>query len=143
MMVTIQLKNTSTTEAMSSNATPEEIAAANEIRSIYVSLLDVTDDTNIVKPYEEKIPVLGYNETVELTFQLQKDVESLKVLLNYPELDMPETRLILSAKRVCIGCRQRQFPALFTGGKFGEQCYLRFDIGSVSRNGKYIPAARY
>ena len=86
MMVTIQLKNTSTTEAMSSDATPEEIAAANEIRGIYVSLLDVTDDTNIVKPYEEKIPVLGYNETVELTFQLQKDVESLKVALNYPEL---------------------------------------------------------
>ena len=59
MMVTLQLKNTSTTEAMPANATPEEIAAANEIRSIYVSLLDVTDDTNIVKPYEARIPVLG------------------------------------------------------------------------------------
>ena len=102
MMVTLQLKNTSTTEAMSINATPEEIAAANEIRSIYVSLLDVTDDTNIVKPYEEKIPVLGYNETVELTFQLQKDVESLKVLLNYPELLMPETRLIYLQKESAL-----------------------------------------
>ena len=102
MMVTIQLKNTSTTEAMSSNATPEEIAAANEIRGIYVSLLDVTDDTNIVKPYEEKIPVLGYNETVELTFQLQKDVESLKVSLNYPELAMPETRLIYLQKESAL-----------------------------------------
>ena len=102
MMVTIQLKNTSTTEAMSSNATPEEIAAANEIRGIYVSLLDVTDDTNIVKPYEEKIPVLGYNETVELTFQLQKDVESLKVSLNYPELPQPETRLIYLQKESAL-----------------------------------------
>ncbi len=102
MMVTLQLKNTSTTEAMSINATPEEIAAANEIRSIYVSLLDVTDDTNIVKPYEEKIPVLGYNETVELTFQLQKDVESLKVSLNYPELEMPETRLIYLQKESAL-----------------------------------------
>ena len=102
MMVTIQLKNTSTTEAMSSHATPEEIAAANEIRGIYVSLLDVTDDTNIVKPYEEKIPVLGYNETVELTFQLQKDVESLKVLLDYPELDAPETRLIYLQKESAL-----------------------------------------
>ena len=102
MMVTIQLKNTSTTEAMSINATPEEIAAANEIRGIYVSLLDVTDDTNIVKPYEEKIPVLGYNETVELTFQLQKDVESLKVSLNYPELAMPETRLIYLQKESAL-----------------------------------------
>ena len=102
MMVTLQLKNTSTTEAMSINATPEEIAAANEIRSIYVSLLDVTDDTNIVKPYEEKIPVLGYNETVELTFQLQKDVDSLKVSLNYPELDMPETRLIYLQKESAL-----------------------------------------
>ena len=98
MMVTIQLKNTSTTEAMPSDATPQEIAAANEIRSIYVSLLDVTDDTNIVKPYEEKIPVLGYNETVELTFQLQKDVESLKVSMKYPELAEPDARLIYLQK---------------------------------------------
>lgn len=102
MMVTLQLKNTSTTESMSSNATPEEIAAANEIRGIYVSLLDVTDDTNIVKPYEEKIPVLGYNETVELTFQLQKDVDSLKVSLNYPELPQPETRLIYLQKESAL-----------------------------------------
>ena len=102
MMVTLQLKNTSTTESMSSNATPEEIAAANEIRGIYVSLLDVTDDTNIVKPYEEKIPVLGYNETVELTFQLQKDVDSLKVSLNYPELPQPEMRLIYLQKESAL-----------------------------------------
>ena len=102
MMVTIQLKNTSTTEAMPSNATPQEIAAANEIRGIYVSLLDVTDDTNIVKPYEEKIPVLGYNETVELTFQLQKDVESLKVSLDYPELPEPDTRLIYLQKESAL-----------------------------------------
>ena len=102
MMVTIQLKNTSTTEAMPSNATPEEIAAANEIRGIYVSLLDVTDDTNIVKPYEEKIQVLGYNETVELTFQLQKDVESLKVSLDYPELDAPDERLIYLQKESAL-----------------------------------------
>ena len=102
MMVTIQLKNTSTTEAMSVNATSQEIAAANEIRGIYVSLLDVTDDTNIVKPYEEKIPVLGYNETVELTFQLQKDVESLKVWLDYPELAEPETRLIYLQKESAL-----------------------------------------
>ncbi len=102
MMVTIQLKNTSTTEAMPSNATPEEIAAANEIRGIYVSLLDVTDDTNIVKPYEENIPVLGYNETAELTFQLQKDVESLKVSLDYPELDEPDIRLIYLQKESAL-----------------------------------------
>ncbi len=102
MMVTLQLKNTSTTEAMSSNASSQEIAAANEIRSIYVSLLDSIDDTNIVKPYEEKIPVLGYNETVELTFQLQKDVESLKVSLNYPELPIPETRLIYLQKESAL-----------------------------------------
>ena len=102
MMVTIQLKNTSTTEAMPSNATPEEIAAANEIRGIYVSLLDVINDTNIVKPYEEKIQVLGYNETVELTFQLQKDVESLKVSLDYPELAEPDIRLIYLQKESAL-----------------------------------------
>ena len=102
MMVAIQLKNTSTTEAMSSHVTPEESAAANEIRGIYVSLLDVTDDTNIVKPYEEKIPILGYNEIVELTFQLQKDVESLKVSLDYPELPQPEMRLIYLQKESAL-----------------------------------------
>ena len=102
MMVTLQLKNTSTTEAMPNNATPEEIAAANEIRAIYVSLLDVTDDTNIVKPYETKIPVLGYNEIEELTFQLQKDVESLKVSLKYPELPEPDTRLIYLQKESAL-----------------------------------------
>ena len=102
MMVTIQLKNTSTTEAMPVNATPEEVAAANEIRGIYVSLLDVTDDTNIVKPYEEKISVLGYNETVDLTFQLQKDVESLKVSLDYPELAEPDMRLIYLQKESAL-----------------------------------------
>lgn len=102
MMVTIQLKNTSTTEAMPSNATPEEIAAANEIRSIYVSLLDAVDSTNIVKPYEEKIPVLGYNETVELTFQLQKDVDSLKVSMKYPELAEPDMRLIYLQKESAL-----------------------------------------
>lgn len=102
MMVTIQLKNTSTTEAMPINATPEEIAAANEIRAIYVSLLDAADSTNIVKPYEEKIAVLGYNETVELTFQLQKDVESLKVSMKYPELAEPDTRLIYLQKESAL-----------------------------------------
>ena len=102
MLVTLQLKNASTTEAMPHNATPQEIAAANEIRGIYVSLLDVTDDTNIVKPYEKRIPVLGYNETAELTFQLQKDVESLKVALNYPELPEPDTRLIYLQKESAL-----------------------------------------
>ena len=102
MMVTIQLKNTSTTEAMPINATPEEIAAANEIRAIYVSLLDAVDSTNIVKPYEEKIAVLGYNETVNLTFQLQKDVDSLKVSMKYPELPEPDTRLIYLQKESAL-----------------------------------------
>ncbi|MYF99449.1 hypothetical protein F4212_09990 [Candidatus Poribacteria bacterium] len=102
MMVTIQLKNTSTTEAMPTNATPEEIAAANEIRSIYVSLHDTVDSTNIVKPYEEKIAVLGYNETVDLTFQLQKDVDSLKVSMKYPEIPEPDTRLIYLQKESAL-----------------------------------------
>ena len=143
MMVTIQLKNTSTTETMPVNATPEEIAAANEIRGIYVSLLDVTDDTNIVKPYEEKIPLLGYNETAELTFQLQKDVESLKVSLDYPELDEPENATHLSAKRIRVGCGKRQLAPLFTGRELRQQCHLRLDARSVGRNGEHLPTPRY
>ena len=126
MMVTLQLKNTSTTEAMPANATPEEIAAANEIRSIYVSLLDVTDDTNIVKPYEARIPVLGYNETVALTFQLQKDVESLKVALNYPELTAPDRRLIYLQKESALDVVNVSSLRFSQEGNLGSS--VRYDL---------------
>jgi len=86
IMVTLRLKNTSTTESMPADATPQEIAAANEIRSIYVSLKDV-DGTNVAQPYEQKIPLLGYNGETELTFQLQKDVDSIMVSLKYPDIE--------------------------------------------------------
>ena len=49
IMVNLRLKNTSTTESMPVNATPEEIAAANEIRSIFVSLKDI-NPTNAAQP---------------------------------------------------------------------------------------------
>lgn len=126
MMVTLQLKNTSTTAAMPVNATPAEIAAANEIRSIYVSLLDVTDDTNIVKPYEELIPVLGYNETVALTFQLQKDVESLKVSLNYPELTTPDMRLIYLQKESALDVVNVSSLRFSQEGNLGSS--VRYDL---------------
>ena len=79
---------------------------------------------NIVKPYEEKIPVLGYNETVELTFQLQKDVESLQVSLNYPELEMPETRLIYLQKESRLRRGQCQFTPLFARRESRQQRHL-------------------
>ncbi len=98
IMVTIILKNTSTTESMPVDATPGEIAAANEIRSIFVSLLDIVDSTNIAKPYEDTIPLLSYNDETSLTFQLQKDVDSITVALNYPDLLQEDRRSIFLQK---------------------------------------------
>ena len=103
IMVTIRLKNTSTAESMPINATPEEIAAANEIRSIFVSLKDIestngAQSTNIAQPYERKIPLLGYNDEVDLTFQLQKDVDSIMIALKYPDLLETDNRLVYLQK---------------------------------------------
>ena len=103
IMVTIRLKNTSTTESMPVNASPEEIAAANEIRSIFVSLKDIdstsgAQSTNIAQPYEQKIPLLGYNDEVDLTFQLQKDVDSIMIALKYPDLVETDNRLVYLQK---------------------------------------------
>ena len=57
MMVTIQLKNTSTTEAMPSNATPEEIAAANEIRDPFMSPYSMSPMTQTSSnPMKRKYP---------------------------------------------------------------------------------------
>ncbi len=103
IMVTIRLKNTSTAESMPINATPEEIAAANEIRSIFVSLKDIestggTQSTNIAQPYERKIPLLGYNDEIGLTFQLQKDVDSIMIALKYPDLLETDNRLVYLQK---------------------------------------------
>ena len=103
IMVAILLKNTSTTESMPVNSTPEEIAAANEIRSIFVSLKDIestntAQPTNIAQPYEQKIPLLGYNDEVNLTFQLQKDVDSIMIALKYPDLVEADNRLVYLQK---------------------------------------------
>ena len=103
IMVNLRLKNTSTTESMPINATPEEIAAANEIRSIFVSLKDIdptnaAQPTNIAQPYEQKIPLLGYNDETKLTFQLQKDVDSIMIALKYPDLVEPDNRLVYLQK---------------------------------------------
>ena len=103
IMVNLRLKNTSTTESMPIDATPEEIAAANEIRSIFVSLKDIdptnaAQPTNIAQPYEQKIPLLGYNDETKLTFQLQKDVDSIMIALKYPDLVEPDNRLVYLQK---------------------------------------------
>ena len=103
IMVDLRLKNTSTTESMPVNATPEEIAAANEIRSIFVSLKDIdptnaAQPTNIAQPYERKIPLLGYNDETDLTFQLQKDVDSIMISLKYPDLVEADNRLVYLQK---------------------------------------------
>ena len=88
---------------MPADALPEEIAAANEIRSIFVSLKDIdstnaAQSTNIAQPYEQKIPLLGYNDEVDLTFQLQMDVDSIMIALKYPDLADTDNRLVYLQK---------------------------------------------
>jgi len=75
--VQLLLKNTSKTEVRSGSG-----SAANEIRDLYVSLKDGTG-TIIAQPYEIKVDLLTYNQTVSLDFTLQKDVDEVTVSLNY------------------------------------------------------------
>ena len=83
IMVALELQNTTKGELPSPTATPDEIAAANDIRGVYVSLLE--NGVIIAQPYEYKIDVLEYNEIRTLTFQLQRDVDAIEVSLDYKD----------------------------------------------------------
>ena len=51
--------------------------------NIFVSLINLKDQTIIGAPYEIRIPVLELGKTADADFVLLRDVESLKVSLNY------------------------------------------------------------
>ncbi len=93
MMVKITLQNTSK-EVPHASATMEEIAALNEMRSIYVSLKD-ENGTIIAQPYDAVIDVLSYNQTASLEFQLQKDVDEVAVVLQYGDVQNDERKVYL------------------------------------------------
>jgi len=61
--------------------TPE--MRSNKIYNIFVSLSNLKDQTIIGSPYEVRIPVLDLGKTADADFGLLRDVESLKVSLNY------------------------------------------------------------
>jgi hypothetical protein len=98
VFVRLILQNTTKGEMPSKSATPEEIAAANEIRGIYVSLLD--HGVIIAKPYEYKIDLLGYNEKHTLEFQLHRDVEHVTVALDYKDTGIEERSVYLQKESV-------------------------------------------
>ncbi|MCE5251674.1 NEW3 domain-containing protein [bacterium] len=61
--------------------TPE--MRSNKIYNIFVSLLNLQDNTIIGAPYEKRVPVLELGSSTTVDFGLLRDVESLKVSLNY------------------------------------------------------------
>jgi len=61
--------------------TPE--MRSSKIYNIFVSLINLEDKTIIGSPYEVRLPVLELGKTADADFGLLRDVESLKVSLNY------------------------------------------------------------
>ena len=61
--------------------TPE--MRAGKVYNIFVSLLDITDQTIIGSPYEYQITAIEIGKEASADFVLLKDVESLRVSLNY------------------------------------------------------------
>jgi len=61
--------------------TPE--MRAGKMYNIFVSLLDIADQTIIGTPYEYQIPSIETGREASADFVLLKDVESLRVSLNY------------------------------------------------------------
>ena len=61
--------------------TPE--MRSNKIYNVFVSLVNLKDETIIGTPYEIRIPVIEMGKTATADFSLLKDVESLQISLNY------------------------------------------------------------
>ena len=61
--------------------TPE--MRSSKIYNIFVSLVNIEDETIIGSPYEIKVPVLDIGKATTADFGLLRDVENLRVSLNY------------------------------------------------------------
>ena len=61
--------------------TPE--MRAGKVFNIFVSLLDISDQTIIGSPYEFQVPSIEIGKEATADFELLKDTENLRVALNY------------------------------------------------------------
>jgi hypothetical protein len=61
--------------------TPE--MRSGKVYNIFVSLADLTDQTIIGSPYEYRIPYIELGQEASADFELLKDADNLKVVLNY------------------------------------------------------------
>ena len=61
--------------------TPE--MRSGKVYNIFVSLADLTDQTIIGSPYEYRIPYIELGQEASADFELLKDADNLKVILNY------------------------------------------------------------
>lgn len=61
--------------------TPE--MRGGKVYNIFVSLVDITDQTIIGSPYEYQIPAIEIGKEASADFELLKDAENLRVVLNY------------------------------------------------------------
>jgi limonene-1,2-epoxide hydrolase len=61
--------------------TPE--MRSGKVYNIFVSLVDITDQTIIGSPYEYQIPAIEIGKEASADFELLKDAENLRVVLNY------------------------------------------------------------
>ena len=71
--------------AMFSDLTPDQFRALMTIHNIRVSL---RDQAIIAEPYEQMIPMLGYGEKTNLTFQLLKDADDLAVDIRFGQRNL-------------------------------------------------------
>lgn len=55
----------------------------DRINNVFVSLINIADNTTISKPYEKKIPSLEFGKSVNIDFELLRDVESVRVNMIY------------------------------------------------------------
>ncbi|KPK95686.1 hypothetical protein AMJ80_04205 [bacterium SM23_31] len=55
----------------------------DRINNVFVSLINIEDNTIISKPYERKIPSIEFGKSVRIDFELLRDVESVRISMVY------------------------------------------------------------
>ncbi|MFC1555303.1 NEW3 domain-containing protein, partial [candidate division KSB1 bacterium] len=55
----------------------------DRISNVFVSLINIEDNTIISKPYEKRIPYILFGESVEVDFELLRDVENVRISMVY------------------------------------------------------------
>jgi uncharacterized membrane protein len=106
---------------MFSDLTPAQFQALLAIHNIRVSL---RDQAIIAEPYEQKIPMLGYGEKTNLTFQLMKDADDLAVDIRFGQRNlMPRVYLKKESQEAFPSIDSAQFAQ---EGSLGNK--VKFDL---------------